>query len=94
MDYIECNHCQKKYIINLEKIPKVSKKWRCVSCQKVQLYPYYSEQEHLSLKKESLPTNNQNLCVYFFATYEHSHHHHCKRLGRKEFDFKSIYFPS
>ena len=45
MDYIECNHCQKKYIINLEKIPKVSKKWRCVSCQKVQLYPYYSEQE-------------------------------------------------
>ena len=45
MDYIECNYCQKKYIIHLEKIPKVSKKWRCASCQEVQSYPYYSEKE-------------------------------------------------
>ena len=45
MDLIECSHCQKKYTLRLEKIPKTPKKWKCSACQQISSFPFYSEKE-------------------------------------------------
>ena len=45
MNLIECEHCQKKYTLQLEKIPKTPKKWKCSACQQIFSHPFYSEKE-------------------------------------------------
>lgn len=45
MNLIECNHCEKKYALKLEKIPQTPKKWKCSNCRGVSSFPFYSEKE-------------------------------------------------